>query len=325
MPRCTVVPNDGPAMSRRHHKVEALEEQPLLDTGRSWSTRLAWATLMTGAVVFVTRLSVATVVSIHGDGMAPTLLDGDHVLLVRGTWSVDPGDVVVYEPLPLDLDDLDTPPAPKDAPQADNADGRTYPDARQEPAGDFRNVAVIDPDELQDNWKKVQRRSGGIVAHQTAPLRLGRVLAKPGDRVAFHVPGAALGIAVEGTPLFRKSGDPVRVLLVEGDGPEGTTLRPTAWESSGDRRWQVLAPHRPGPPGWIPLRLPPASGGPVEVEAPGYLIVADNRDDGACCDSRALGWIPADAIRGRVMVRLAGNPSAQAQDATERRGVQWGP
>lgn len=314
-------------MARRTLHADPTDEQPLLDTGRSWSTRLAWATLVGGGLLLFTRLSVATVVSIHGDGMAPNLIDGDHVLLVRGTWSITPGDVVVYEPLPPPSLEPDVPAPPADAPDADNAEGTNFPDARQDPVGDFRNVAVVDPEELQDNWEKVQRRSDGIMARRTAPLRLGRVLARPGDRVAFHVPGAALGIAVEGTPLSRKSGDPIRVVLVEGDeGPNGeTTLRPSAWESTGERRWQVLAPSRPGRPGWAPLRLPPAGAGPVEVEAPGYLVVADNRDDGACCDSRALGWIPKDAIRGRVVVRLAGAPSKSASEAAPRRGIEWDP
>lgn len=275
--------------------------------------------------MLLTRLSVATVVSIHGDGMAPALLDGDHVLLVRGTWSVKQGDVVVYAPLPGPAEDVPGKQVPIEAPDAHNEDSESFPDARQDPTDELRNVAVIDPEELESNWQKVQRRSGGLLAHAAAPLRLGRVLAAPGDRVAFHVPGAALGIAVEGTPLMRKSGDPVRVVLVEDNEDGETSLRPTAWESAASRRWQILSPDKPGRPAWTPMALPPPGAGPVEVEAPGYLVLADNRDDGACCDSRALGWIPADAIRGRVLVRLASDPSKVPENATERRGVQWGP
>lgn len=312
-------------MPIRRRAPEPDPEEPLLDTGRSWSTRLAWATLVGGGLFLITRLSVATVVAIHGDGMAPTLVDGDHVLLVRGTVAIESGDVVVYEPVAPGAEDPSAPEPPVDAPEARNADGDNFPDAREEPAGDFRNVAVIDPDELQENWKKVQRKSDGIMTHQAAPLRLGRVLAAPGDRVAFHVPGAALGLAVNGNPLSRKAGDPIRVVLVDGEAADGSALlRPTAWESTDDRRWQVLAAEHPGAPPWTPLHLPPPGAGPVEVEAPGYLVVADNRDDGACCDSRALGWIPKDAIRGRVLVRLAGGPS-KAENATPRPGVQWSP
>ena len=67
----------------------------------SWSTRLAWLVLVAGVIVIGVRLSAATVVRIHGHGMAPTLLDGDHVLLVRGTWGLERGDVVVYDPTPI--------------------------------------------------------------------------------------------------------------------------------------------------------------------------------------------------------------------------------
>ena len=63
----------------------------------------------------------------------------------------------------------------------------------------------------------------------------------------------------------------------------------------------------------------------VELEAPGYLVVADNRDDGACCDSRAIGWIPAEAIRGRVLVRLTSNPEAAPDLDPAARGLQWKP
>ena len=63
---------------------------------RSWSTKLAWGVLVGGGTLVLLRMAFATVVKVHGDGMAPALLDGDHVLLLRGAWSVDRGDVVVY-------------------------------------------------------------------------------------------------------------------------------------------------------------------------------------------------------------------------------------
>ena len=50
----------------------------------------------------------------------------------------------------------------------------------------------------------------------------------------------------------------------------------------------------------------PADGGPYEMPADGYLLVADNRDEGACCDSRAIGWVHADQLRGEIMLRLGG-------------------
>jgi len=67
---------------------------------RTWPTRLAWLILVGGAAALVLRCGVATVVEIHGDGMAPTLLTGDHVLLIRGTWGLGAGDLIVYAPPP---------------------------------------------------------------------------------------------------------------------------------------------------------------------------------------------------------------------------------
>ncbi len=58
--------------------------------------------------------------------------------------------------------------------------------------------------------------------------------------------------------------------------------------------------------------------------APGYLVLADNRDDGRCCDSRALGWIDMASIRGEVVVRLGGGdarPGAQPGTGS----FQWKP
>ena len=79
------------------------EEEPAHAGERSWSTRLAWFVLVGGAVLLVVRCGVATVVEIHGAGMAPTLLSGDHVVLVRGTWGLAAGDLIVYEYSEADL------------------------------------------------------------------------------------------------------------------------------------------------------------------------------------------------------------------------------
>lgn len=307
-------------------------DDPPPRTGRSWSTRLAWLTLVGGVAVVLTRVSVATVVQIHGDGMAPTLLDGDHVMLVRGHRMVERGDVVVYMPgavLPHSPSDPQI--AEADHPRADNDHGEEMPDLRQEPGRHLRNTAVIDPQELEDNWQKVQARSDGLAGASTPPptLRVGRVLAVPGDRVAFHVPGAALGLAIEGTPVLHKSAEPLRLALRDASDPEGPAgpprIRTTAYESTDDRRYRVLVPVDEPVEPWPGLQLPSPEAGPVEVQAPGYLVVADNRDDGACCDSRAVGWIPAEAVRGRVLVRLTGSASAAPDLAPQARGLQWKP
>lgn len=323
----------GPAPKARPMPLRRPDPEPDAPSarrGRSWSTRLAWLTLVGGVALLATRVGVATVVQIHGDGMAPTLLDGDHVMLVRGSAGLERGDVVVYVPgvaLPVPLEEPGL--AEADHPRARNHDGEELPDVRQEPSRDLRNTAVIDPDELEDNWARVQARSGGLATYEAPTLRVGRVLAVPGDRVAFHVPGAALGLAIEGQPLVQKPGDALRLALRDAEDPEGPAgaprLRPTAYETRDDRRYQVLAPvHEPDDP-WPALGLPPAEGGPVEIEAPGYLVVANNRDDGACCDSRAVGWVPAEAIRGRVLARLTSNPAAAPDLAPGARGLQWKP
>jgi signal peptidase I len=305
-------------------------DDPPASSGRSWSTRLAWLTLVGGVVLVATRVGVATVVQIHGDGMAPTLLDGDHVMLVRGSAAVERGDVVVYAPGPaMPLAQPEPKMVQADDPRADNDRGQEPPDIREEPSRNLHNTAVIDPEELEDNWDKVQARSDGLTTYEVPTLRVGRVLAVPGDRVAFNVPGAVLGVAVEGEPIVQKVGEPLRLALRDGEDPEGPAgaprLRATAYETTDDRRWQVLAPAQELEDPWPGLALPPAEGGPVELEAPGYLVVADNRDDGACCDSRAIGWVPAEAIRGRVLVRLTSNPAAAPDLDPDARGLLWKP
>lgn len=309
---------------------EPEHDAPPVRSGRSWSTRLAWLTLVGGVALVATRVGVATVVQVHGDGMAPTLFDGDHVMLVRGSGGIERGDVVVYAPgAAMPLPPAEPEMAQADDPRADNDRGQEPPDVREDPSRNLHNTAVIDPDELEDNWEKVQARSDGLATYEAPTLRVGRVLAVPGDRVAFHVPGAALGVAVDGEPLLQKPGEPLRLALRDAEDPGGPAdaprLRATAYESTDERRYQVLAPtHQPTDP-WPGLALPPAEAGPVELEAPGYLVVADNRDDGACCDSRAIGWVPAEAIRGRVLARLTGNPAAAPDLDPAARGLQWKP
>jgi hypothetical protein len=167
------------------------------------------------------------------------------------------------------------------------------------------------------------------------------VLAVPGDVVTFHDPGSALEISVNGTRVVSKRADTLRLALRPTEGgvrrherapsdpaPEPTlAARATAWETlEGGRRYRVLLPAETTvTPDWAPLELPPRSAGPVELEAPGYLVLADNRDEGACCDSRALGWIAADHIRGEVLARLPGSTAASPDLAPEARGFAWAP
>lgn len=291
---------------------------------RSWSTKLAWGVLVGGGSLVLLRMAFATVVKVHGDGMAPALLDGDHVLLLRGAWSVDRGDVVVYaaevaEPEPPKA----IPAREHDAPRPRRNDGREFPDARAEPGRDLRNTAVVDPDELGDaldeNWKQVQRRAdAGLAA--TKSYRVGRVIATPGDKVVLSQDARGLGITVEGERIEQKDGAPLTIRL--RDVPTGPTQRRTLWESSAQRRWLVLD-RGLSRPDWRALVEGHGKLG-AEIVAPGFLVLADNRDEGRCCDSRTLGWIDGDAIRGEVVVRLAGDP-AGTPDEPEARGLQWKP
>lgn len=298
---------------------------------RSWSTRLAWVTLFGGGVLLLARVSVATVVQIHGDGMAPTLLDGDHVLIVRDRWSIERGDVVVYDPsLPPALPEEAPQWAEGDDPRGFEPDGKEFPDVRDSPREEFRNTAVVERDELDRNWERVQRKSEGLAGvYRSGPLRLGRVLAVPGDRITLHDERGALGLVINGDPVIQKPSDPM-LLSLEGEGvdegPGAPRLRPVAYETTDERRYPVLVSTGDGAVyEWPGMELPPAELGPVELTAPGYLVLADNRAEGACCDSRAVGWIAEDSIKGRVIVRLAGDPEAAPEMDPESRGFLWKP
>jgi len=317
-------------MPLRRRRDEDEDEEVQRPPDRSWSTRLAWMTLVGGAAVLVTRMSLATVVQLHGDGMAPTLLDGDSVVVARGTWSVERGDIVVYDPgAAISGAELMAVGNEGEEPEGDRDGGVDFPDARKDPRGDFRNTAVIDPEELEENWAKVQRRSDGIASRSTQPLRLGRVIAVPGDTITFNLgPDAtdgSLGLGINGEPLTSKPAEPIRIELRGDETNAEPSLRPLAYESTPKRRYPVLTRAATGPVAWPGIGLPRPSDGPAQIEAPGFLVVADNRDDGACCDSRAVGWIPEDAISGEVLLRLASDPSATPDLDPSTRGLLFRP
>jgi signal peptidase I len=298
------------------------DDDPASPADRSWPTRLAWLVLVGGATALVLRCGVATVVEVHGDGMAPTLLSGDHVLLVRGTWGLVRGDLVVYDPRPPP-----TPPPPVKQPEPPGTrEGRGLP-RHDGPRQPLRNTAVVDPADIDlgDEWKAVQRRSG-VTDAAPPSLRVGRILAVPGDRITFGDPEGTLGVAVNGAPLVQQAGAPLR-LAIRGAGADParpSRARPTASEAIGERRWRVLTVESGQPLRWPGMHLP-ADIGPVEVEADGYLIVADNRDEGACCDSRALGLVSADSIRGEIVLRLGGRNTEHPDIAPADHGLLWKP
>jgi|GEM_PF-1584551 len=291
---------------------------------RSFSARVAWLVLVGGAGVIITRASLATIIQVHGDGMAPTILDGESVLMARGTWGIKAGDIIVYDPTPP-LEACDDDPALVPEHARDDGIGPTpggsQIDPARAPTGELRNTAVVDVDAVESNWERVRERGD-----RTRPrnFRVGRVLAVPGDTVTFHVPGVALGLVVNGTALQQKPDDPIRLVLAGkpaiGEDPNHATprLRALAWETLGSTRYPVLLGD--ADQSWPGMALPQDLG-PIEVHADGYLILADNRDEGACCDSRALGWIPPARVRGEVVLRLAGDPGAAPDSDPRSRGL----
>lgn len=326
-------------------------DKPEPSATKTWSKRLAWGVLVGGVVLIGVRVAIATVVRVHGDGMTPALADGEHVLLLRGQWSIERGDVVVYAAnLPGPAAAAGDPLEP-DAPRSRSDDGREFPDARRPGARDLRNTAVVDPetfgDELDENWQKVQARADAGLGAVTA-YRVGRVLAQPGDRVTITRERDGIGLLVEGASIEQKPGPALEVPTRDGaSGP-----RRSLWEQSGERRYLVLDDGTRAAD-WRRLlgaqtiggsggsrsgsdRFVDRSGGDGSGEAmiaPGYIILADNRDEGRCCDSRALGWIDPESVRGEVLVRLssgsaaAAEPSdgAEAGEAATVRGFLWKP
>jgi signal peptidase I len=267
-------------------------------------------------VVILARASVATVVAVHGDGMAPTLLDGEHVLLVRGSWTVERGDVVVYDPRTATQRELPAAPAPReyDAPHGER-EGREHIDPAARPQRDLRNTAVVDPDELDANWAKVQAKAGhASVTPPPRAYRVGRVLAVPGDTITVHEPTRGLGLRVNGVLVASKPDAPVRLELAAADGAgRRTVMVARSFETLGDRRYAVLPElEQAGGTRWPGLDVPGPEAGPVEVVADGYLVIADNRVEGACCDSRVLGFVSAAAIRGEVTARLGARAEVPA-------------
>jgi len=285
--------------------------------------------LVGGVVLVAARVSIATVVQVHGNGMAPTILDGDHVLFVRGSWGLVPGDIVIYDPTPSAPLDAADPVSPRELPGPGD-DARGLPDPSREPSAPLRNTAVVDPEELERNWQRTQQRSGAVQSHPSAGYRVGRILALPGDTVTFNVADAALGLAVNGQSLAHKPGAPMRIVLQDeqGTGPHRAAEPPgraTAFESVGDRRYTILQSSTPPGARWPGLGIPAPSEGPAEMRAEGYLVVADNRDEGACCDSRTIGWVSAQSIRGEIVWRLPGDPALTPDLDPAARGSRWLP
>ena len=136
------------------------------------------------------------------------------------------------------------------------------------------NTAVVDVEGVEKRWGRTQQRRQPQPAGPPASYRIGRVLARPGDAVSFHVPDAPLGLAVNGQPLRAETLGPTEI-------PDPLGIR--ALEIGPQGPYQV---HPASFVSWPGMVLPEDTG-PVQIRAEGYLIVADNRDESACCDSRA--------------------------------------
>jgi signal peptidase I len=291
---------------------------------RSTSTKVAYCVLVGGAVLIATRAMLATVIQVHGDGMAPTILDGESVVMIRGTWSIEPGDLVVYDPTPPTQRREDEAPDadPRPSPAAGPSEGGAAVDEQRTPRGELHDAAVVDVEDVESNWQRVRDRDSRA---RPRNFRIGRVLARPGDTVTFHVPDVALGLVINGSPLQQKPADPIRLVLAGRGAPgeeredvDTPRLRMLAWETIGDTRYPILP--SASDPGWPAIPLPDDLG-PIEIRAEGYLILADNRDEGACCDSRAIGWVGAEKVRGEVVLRLAGDPGAAPDSDPGSRGL----
>jgi hypothetical protein len=129
-------------------------------------------------------------------------------------------------------------------------------------------------------------------------------------------------VAINGEPLRQQAGTPLRLAIRSPGADPRPAPRATASEAVGERRYHVLTGGQPA--AWPGMRLP-ADAGPLEIEADGYLVVADNRDEGACCDSRALGLIDEAHIRGEIVLRLGGRNAEHPDVAPADHGMLWKP
>lgn len=290
---------------------------------KSVASKAAWLVLAGGAALVGLRACVATVVTVHGNGMAPTVLDGDSVMLMRGTWRVQPGDLVIYDPTFEFIDPETVVASPEDVPNGQDGRDAHFVDTEKREAGELRNTAVVDMEQLEGNWRRVQRTAGNTKdTHRVQDgLRVGRVIARPGDSLRFDDPEGALGLAINDVPLGQKPSEPLRLRL----GPEQEAqihLRSAAYESVGNVSYQVLASTVPSASDFEVLRRGRHT---LTVPDDAFVVLADNRDEGACCDSRAIGFVPAKAIKGEVVARLTGDPSATPDLDPDSRGLRWLP
>lgn len=248
----------------------------------SWRTRLGRWGLSGFLLLAGVRVFCATVVQVEGQAMAPNLGDADRIVVARGDWLIAPGDAVVYHPPPSFWQNGEG-----QAPPNGRAPLQQAPLAVSLSTGKTLPSAWLDAEVLATRWQSLNNDSRAV---DSAQWWIGRVLARPGDVVVFGDPAAKQGIIVNGV-----------VIHDVADPQAGTPTKPTRKVVMGER---VVAVQGSALRLDLARLLPPNTTLPVAVSAPGYLLLADDRDRGACCDSRRLGWIARSAVEGSVVARV---------------------
>lgn len=307
----------------RYDEEEALQQRA--------SSRRAIFVLLGGAALLLLalRVFVGTLVPIQGDGMAPTLRSGDYALLLRGHWGLERADLVVFER------GASLSPSPAAAPE--------------EPQPSRISPSDIPKQDRQTLWipqREVQRRFDDLVADtmvakdralgaqaslaadssqaqpQGKELSIGRIMARPGDRLRLGQRGCPWGLAeISGACLLQRKQD------AAGHGLE--QLGPHLYRLSDPRDEAAIPPDtldatspasRPDPlPVVLGAQEPPNS---RDREAPRPpqrgLVTAEHyllRIQEFASDSRAqLQWVRPAAIRGELVYRI--NPRANGPAPT---------
>jgi signal peptidase I len=232
----------------------------------------------------VVRVFVATIVEVEGHAMSPNLENEDRIFVRRGAWMIAPGDAVVFRPPPDLLTRSGFAPPPASVPPQGQP-----PLAMSVTSGQPLPSAWLDRSALAARWSHLQGESEDPKGHWW----MGRVLARPGDVVVFGDPAAKGGIIVNGA-ILHDVADP------QADNPK----LPSRKIVLGDRVVSVQGSTLRFD---IARLVPAGTKLPVAIEAPGFLVLADDRDRGQCCDSRKLGWVDASAVKGAVLGRLRFN------------------
>ena len=286
-------------------------------------TRIVWPTIgLSIAALVMLRLFVVTILVIEGNAMAPSLRNGDQVILLRGTWGLSAGDVVAFDVTKTRPSQPDSPkprslPPPTNDPKTPAPEERPKNGTQNDPSSDvFRQSAEsprrelrdthlwIDATEVEDRWERLSNQAAqsgvpdsvlGSAATGTGAIGIGRIIALPGQRVTFRDSKCPLGLA----------GPESHCLIRQHQTKDGRTL-----EHRGAVQYAVLHSNDSEMDDWAAMTLPDDTL-PVEIIAPGYLILSDDRSSHSAFDSRAIGWIDPEHIRGELVFRVNHDPQAR--------------